>query len=614
MRRAYLWIAFIGLLAPIVLGVPQADRRGLNLIVVTTQAEAATLRNRARAGESFELLAMRYSIGPAAEEGGYTVSLRPGDLRQELETALARLKPGEMSAIERLGGMFFLLRRSTRDEENWRSQYTQGLLALQQRRYPEAVQAFSVSVEEAMKFTREDQRVALGLQGLSQSYRLQKDYEHAEPPARRSLALFERLLGPEHPGVIPSLENLAKIQLSREEYAEAAQEYRRVLAMRWSGTPSRGRADPMEILENLSAVLTAAYFRDSQLEEAFRELDQAIGRAAIRENLYDGIAQGLFRVDLVAEAETVLRRGIQAFPESRQIHYGLAKVYVQASKYAAALGEFETANRLQGPLDPAADRQQRGVIYERIGSMNTLLVRFDDALAAYRAALELTPDNLKARLALADLQFRRGTLNEALDEYTRAISKYPESAAAHHGLAETYLHLDRYAESVRAAQKALELDPGDRGSRYIQALALVRSGRTEEGQAALQEYERLEAQGRAEQKRQRTVLELDRNAAMKLIDGQSEEAIAMWRKTLDSAGGTAVEDRLYMNLAVAQVKLKRHRDAAQTFQAMIDRGMDDFLVNRNLAIEYELLGDSRFVQQRAIYLEKYNAALKVISN
>ncbi len=614
MKRTLLSIVVTSLVVPFVLGLPQADRRGLNVIVVATQSEASMLRNRIRAGESFELLAMRHSIGPFAEEGGYFVTSRAGDLRQELEDALARLKPGEVSPVEKLGRMFFLLRRSTGDEENWRSQYNEGLQALQQQRYAEAASSFSVAVQEAMKFGREDPRVALGLQGLSQSYRLHKDYERAEPAARQSLALLEKLLGSEHSGVLQSLENLAAIEAGRQEFGEASQHYQRVLSMRWKGTQDPARVDPVAVLEKLSAVLTAAFFRDTPLESAFREFDQIISRAPLREDLYAGIAQGLFRVELVAEAETVMQRGIQAFPKSRGVRYALAKVYVQASKYDAALDAFEEASRLEGPLDPAADREQRSVIHERIGSMNLLLVRFDDALAAYKTALELSPDNLKARLALADLYFRGGNMNEALDSYTRAVSTHPDSAAAHHGLADVYLHLDRYSDAIAAAERAVRLDPNDRGSRYIQAIALSRAGRAEQGQKALQEYERLEAESLADQKRQRSILELDRNAAIKLVEGKHEEAIGLWRRALDSGPTTANEARIYMNLGVAQMKLGQHSDAARTFQAMIERGMNDFLIHRNLALEYELLGDSRYLQQRAIYLEKYDAALRVILN
>ena len=161
MKRTLLSIVVTSLVVPFILGLPQADRRGLNVIVVATQSEASMLRNRILAGESFELLAMRHSIGPSAEEGGYFVTSGVGDLRQELADALARLKPGEVSPVEKLGRMFFLLRRSTGDEENWRSQYNEGLQALQQQRYPEAASSFSVTVQEAMKFGREDPRVAL---------------------------------------------------------------------------------------------------------------------------------------------------------------------------------------------------------------------------------------------------------------------------------------------------------------------------------------------------------------------------------------------------------------------------------------------------------------------
>jgi tetratricopeptide (TPR) repeat protein len=605
MKRVILWIAAVSALTSFISGVPQADPRGANLILVSTQSEAAEIRNRVRSGESFELLAMRHSIGPSAEEGGYFVTIRPGDIRQELESALVRLKPGEVSPVEKLGRMFFLLRRSTPDEDRWRSQYHAGQQALQERRYSEAAQLFSSAAEDAAKFKREDQRVALSLYGLSRSYRHQTQYERAEPVARQSLALFEKLLGPEHSGTLPSLENLAAIEQGRRKFAEAEQHYRKVLSTRWKAA---------DLLEKLSAVLTNAYFRDSELENAFRAFDQALKQTPLREDLYGGIAQGLFRVELVTEAEAVLQQGIRRFPNSREIRYALARIYVQASKYEAALGAFGTAVRMDGPADPAVNRQQRGVIHERIASMNILLVRFDAAAAAYKESLELIPGNLKASLGLADSYFRRGMMKEAAEEYELTATTHRESAAAYHGLADALLHLGRFSESVTAAQKAIDLDPNERASRYILSLALLRDGRTEQGQAALQDYEKLEAAAQVDQKHQRTLLELDRNAAINVVGNQGEEAIELWREALSSRPSAAIETRLRLNLGVAQAKLGRHRDAAETFQGMIDRGINDFLIHRNLAIEYELLGDSRYLEHRASYLQKYDAALKVILN
>jgi len=47
---------------------------------------------------------------------------------------------------------------------------------------------------------------------ISRIYEDAGDYERAEPIARQSMTLFEKLLGPEHPGILPSLENLAAIE------------------------------------------------------------------------------------------------------------------------------------------------------------------------------------------------------------------------------------------------------------------------------------------------------------------------------------------------------------------------------------------------------------------
>ena len=614
MNRVVLWIAALFALACFVSGVPQTDRRAANLIVVSTQPDATEIRNRVRLGQSFELLAMRQSIGPSADDGGYFITARAGDVRQELENALARLKPGEVSPVEKLGRMFFLLRRSTPDEDRWRSQYYAGQKALEEWRYSEAVQLFSNAAMDAGKFKGEDQRVALSLQGLSRSYFLQGDYQRAEPVARESLSLFEKLLGSGHPGILASLENLAAIEQGGAEFATAAQHYRKILSTRWREPSGSSDSDILDLLEKLSAVLTNAYFRDSIFQNAFREFDEALALTPLREDLYAGIAQGLFRVELVAEAESVMHRGIQRFPRSREIRYALAKIYVQASKYEAALGAFETAAGMDGPADPAVNRQQRGVIQERIASMNLLLVRFDAAAAAYKTAVELSPDNLKARLGLADLYFRRGMMKEALDAYMSANLSHPNNAAAYRGLAETFLHLERFSESVSAAQKAIALEPDERASHYILSLALLRDGHNEQGQMALHDYEKLEAQSQADQKHQRTLLELDRNAAMKLVGGQGEEGIALWRKALSSGPTATLETRFLMNLGVAQAKLGRHRDAAETFQTMIDLGINDFLIHRNLAVEYQILGDSRYLQHRASYLQKYDAALKVILN
>ena len=73
--------------------------------------------------------------------------------------------------------------------------------------------------------------VALSLNNLAESYCTLGDSAKAEPLYRRSLAIYEKALGPEHPDVAHSLNNLAVLYDDRGDYAKAEPLYRRSLAI-----------------------------------------------------------------------------------------------------------------------------------------------------------------------------------------------------------------------------------------------------------------------------------------------------------------------------------------------------------------------------------------------
>src|SRR2546422_7420029 len=62
-------------------------------------------------------------------------------------------------------------------------------------------------------------------------YDSQGKYSEAEPLYRRSLAIREKALGPDHPHVAVSLNNLAAPYVTQGKYSEAEPLYRRSLAI-----------------------------------------------------------------------------------------------------------------------------------------------------------------------------------------------------------------------------------------------------------------------------------------------------------------------------------------------------------------------------------------------
>ncbi len=69
--------------------------------------------------------------------------------------------------------------------------------------------------------------MAASFNNLALLYNDQGLYAEAEPLYQRSLAIWEKALGPEHPQVATSLNNLALLYDAQGKYAEAEPLYKR---------------------------------------------------------------------------------------------------------------------------------------------------------------------------------------------------------------------------------------------------------------------------------------------------------------------------------------------------------------------------------------------------
>ena len=447
----------------------------------------------------------------------------------------------------------------------------------------------------------EHPNVAVTLNNLVLIHSLQGDYLDAEPLARRSLSIFEKAPAREKSNLLQSLENLAGICLESGKYDESEQLYRRALSIRW-GASTDG---VVLILEQLANVLNLAAF-DQPRKEALRAFQKTPGWDALGANQYIVMAQALQARGLLAEAEDVLARAVQAFPKSLEARYELANAYALAQRWAAALHTLEDAVRIE-VSNPAGDGPTRSAFYQKIARMNVLLVQFDDAQSAFKTALELNPTNVRALVAAGDLYLQLDRPDDAATEYARAILVSGENAPAYRGMADVNLRLRRFSEAVTAADKALEIDSTDAQSSYVRAVALLRSGHAKEGEAELDRFRKLERQERERADWLRTTRVFLQSAADNLANGRGDDAIKELRDGIREYPDAGL---LHLNLGIIQSRLGRHSDAVETFQTMIKLGLGDFyLVHFNLSHEYQVLGNMALSQRhRLIYLQKYNSS------
>ncbi len=102
--------------------------------------------------------------------------------------------------------------------EQWQSHMVAATTAYQQGNYPEEEKQLAAAVKEAEGFGAQDPRLATTLNYLGLVYDAQGKYAEAEPLYKRSLAIREKALGPEHADVAMSLNNLALLYKAQGRY------------------------------------------------------------------------------------------------------------------------------------------------------------------------------------------------------------------------------------------------------------------------------------------------------------------------------------------------------------------------------------------------------------
>lgn len=386
-----------------------------------------------------------------------------------------------------------------------------------------------------------------------------------------------------------------------------------ILTLHWQRSEEDEPASLTPGFEDLAAVLSLAHFPGAELDTAIQTLDRSLETSSLKEDFYMASSRLLARRGLGPEAEAVLALGVRAFPDSRPLRRELAERYVTDDRIGRALDTLEELRGMAAPPDedPGLDRRERSLVEVRIGQLEAQSGRFDEAIAAYRRALEIDPDLIAGRLELAGRYLDGDLLEEARAEYARVIALRPDSADAHYGLAESDLRSGRFQEAAEHARRAARIDPEHQRARYALARALILAGRSQEADQALAAYTEQETAARSDLNEKVRLSALTRTAAAALSDGRPDEAMTLFLEGIQVQPGSA---DLVFDLGVAQQKEGRHEAAAATFQLILDHGCcpegDSFLVHRNLSLVYDKLGDAEASQgQRALYLREYDSAL-----
>jgi tetratricopeptide (TPR) repeat protein len=115
--------------------------------------------------------------------------------------------------------------------DSWEKYLDDGKKAFEECRGEEAERLFAKALSEGEKFGPDDLRLAVSLHYLGKAYAFQSKYSEAKLLVERSLAIWEKVQGTDHPNVAAELSNLANIHESRGNHSEAEMLHKRVIAI-----------------------------------------------------------------------------------------------------------------------------------------------------------------------------------------------------------------------------------------------------------------------------------------------------------------------------------------------------------------------------------------------
>jgi tetratricopeptide (TPR) repeat protein len=135
-----------------------------------------------------------------------------------------------------------------------------------------------------------------------------------------------------------------------------------------------------------------------------------------------------------------------------------------------AITEFEAAKAAAPEKDPNLQ-----LIMARLGDAYDAAGRADDAIAAYKRAIELKP-SFAYYNNLGGIQGRAGKIDDASASYQKAAELDPAQAAqAWRNFGITMYNATKYKDAVEPLKKATELDPKNAQSWYLLGTVLVGS-------------------------------------------------------------------------------------------------------------------------------------------
>jgi tetratricopeptide (TPR) repeat protein len=267
------------------------------------------------------------------------------------------------------------------------------------------------------------------------------------------------------------------------------------------------------------------------------------------------------------------------------------------------------------------------IVHNNFGNVLFKKGSVDEAIVHYQKALQIEPDYAKAHLNLGNVLLQEGSVDEAITHYQKVLQINPDYVEAHYNLGNALIKKGSVDEAITHFQKALQIKPDYAEAHNNLGNALFKKGSVDEatvhyqkalqitpdcaeahinlGNILLQKGDVDEAIGHYQKALQITpdCAEAHINLGNALIKkGSMDEAITHFQKALQiNPDNTEAQNNLAWVLATAsQVSLRNGRQAVELAQQANQlAGGENPIILRTLAAAYAEAGRFSDAQRSA---------------
>lgn len=306
------------------------------------------------------------------------------------------------------------------------------------------------------------------------------------------------------------------------------------------------------------------------------------------------------------KAEAEFQSALAIEPDSEDAVLNLARVYAESGDTQNAIQVIEAVP--EGSRTPKMDFT--------LGALYDQLKKPADAIAAYKQAANLEPDNLQTVDALAQALLKDNQLDAALKQYQNLAQADPENSDALVRIAEIERRQGRYQDALTTIQKARKIDPNSLEAGYNEGLLLDILGRLDEAaqtyQGMVEQIYHANGAYTADEKNNRGIF-LDRLGGIYVEQDKTPQALAAYQKMIDLGGDDAISGyqgqvAAYSNDHELQKAIAVSRKAVAAFPKSRDLKLmlagelaDSGQADQGLAMARSLLNNSS--DDRDVYLQ-----------